>query len=191
MTVEPSPGHGPVRVGDIERGQAITQLQQAGLEGRLTAEEVDERIASAQRAKTEGELEQLVADLPAQRRAVRPEDKVELRSNVGSIKRQGVWTGPRRLVIGSGTGSIRLDFSEARIDFPEIDIEISVGTGSTTIVLPPGASADVNGITTGTGGIHSRVPDSPTGTAPHFRVRGHTGTGSVKVRYPRRRLFGR
>lgn len=191
MTVEPYPGREPVRVGDIERGQAITQLQQAALEGRLNAEEVDERIALAQQAKTQDELERLVVDLPVPRAVTRPETEVELRSSVGSIKRIGVWTVPRRLKVSSGTGSIRLDFSAARIEFPEIDIEISVGTGSTRIVLPPGASANVNGVTTGTGQVRSQAPDSPTGTAPHFHIHGHTGTGSVRIRYPRRRLFGR
>jgi uncharacterized small protein (DUF1192 family) len=186
MTVEPYPRREPVRVGDIERGQAITQLQQAGLEGRLTAEELDERIALAQ-----DELERLVADLPAQRPSARPETEVELRSSVGSIKRAGVWTVPRRLLVSSGTGSVRLDFSAARIEFPEIDIELSVGTGSTTIVLPAGASANINDVSTGTGGVRSRVPDTPTDAAPHFRISGHTGTGSIKVRYPRQHLFGR
>jgi hypothetical protein len=191
MTVEPSPGHQPVRVGDIERGNAITQLQQAGLEGRLTIDEVNERIVSAQQARTQDELERLVVDLPVTRAGPPPETEVELRSNVGSIKRRGVWTVPRRLRVRSGTGSVSLDFSAAHIAFPEIDVEISVGTGSTKITLPPGASANVNGITTGTGGIRSTVPDAPTGTAPHFHIHGHTGTGSVKVRYPRRRIFGR
>jgi uncharacterized protein DUF1707 len=191
MTVESYPGREPLRVGDVERGQAITQVQQAGLEGRLTAEEVDERIALAQQAKTQGDLERLIVDLPVPRAVARPETEVELRSSVGSIKRRGVWTVPRRLKVTSGTGSVSLDFSAARIDFPEIDIEISVGTGSTTIVLPPGTSADINRLSTGTGGIRSRVPDAPTGAAPHFRITGHTATGSIKVRYPRRRIFGR
>lgn len=191
MTVEPSPGHDPVRVGDIERGHAITRLQQAGLEGRLTPEEVDDRIRLAQKAKTQGELKGLVVDLPTERQPVRPDDKVELRSTVGSIKRRGVWTVPRRLEVGSGTGSVRLDFSAARIEFPEIDVVLSIGTGGTTIVLPPGASANVNNVSTGTGRVRSRVPDAPTGAAAHFRISGHTGTGSVRVRYPRRRLFRR
>lgn len=191
MTVEPSPGREPVRVGDIERGQAINQLQQAGFEGRLTAAELDERISAAQQAKTQRDLERLVVDLPTQRPAVRAEDKVELHSSVGSIKRRGVWTPPRRLMVSSGTGSVTLDFSAARIEFPEIDIELSVGTGSTKILLPPGASANVNGVSTGTGHVRSRVPDAPTGTAPHFRITGHTGTGSIKVRYRRRGLFSR
>lgn len=191
MTVEPHPESEPLRVGDIERGQAITLLQQAGLEGRLSAEELDERIALAQQARTQRDLERLTTDLPVPRTMSAPEDKVELHAKVGSIKRRGVWTVPRRLLVSSGTGSVLLDFTAARILFPEVDIEIAIGTGSTKIVVPPGGSANVNGVTTGTGQVRSAVPDAPTGTGPHFRITGHTGTGSVKVRYPRRRLFGR
>lgn len=191
MTVEPHPERDPVRVGDIERGQAITLLQQAGLEGRLTTEELDERITRAQQAKTRGDLERLVVDLPVPHTPAPAPDEVELTSNIGSIKRRGVWTVPRRLLVRSGTGSVTLDFTHARIEFPEIDIDLSVGTGGTTIVLPPGASANVNGVSTGTGRVRSRVPDTATASGPHFHITGHTGTGSVKVRYARRRIFGR
>jgi hypothetical protein len=61
-----------VRASDIERDEAAERLRQAGVEGRLTAEELEDRLASAFRAQTRGELDALVADLPRPRRAPLP-----------------------------------------------------------------------------------------------------------------------
>jgi Domain of unknown function (DUF1707)/2TM domain len=53
---------------DAERDAAAERLRQAGAEGRLTADELDERLGRAFGARTRGELDALVADLPASRR---------------------------------------------------------------------------------------------------------------------------
>jgi hypothetical protein len=56
-----------LRASDAEREEIAERLRRATAEGRLLAEELEERLATALRARTQGELDALVADLPAPR----------------------------------------------------------------------------------------------------------------------------
>jgi hypothetical protein len=60
-----------VRVGDAERHAAATALQKHFAEGRLTWEELDERLKSAYEARTRGDLTVLFGDLPEEPAPVR------------------------------------------------------------------------------------------------------------------------
>jgi Domain of unknown function (DUF1707) len=53
-----------LRVADDDREQAVDELREHALAGRLTAEELEDRIGSAYRATTRADLEQLKVDLP-------------------------------------------------------------------------------------------------------------------------------
>ena len=53
-----------LRASDAERDEVAERLRKAAVEGRLLAEELDERLGAALRARTHGELDALVADLP-------------------------------------------------------------------------------------------------------------------------------
>ena len=53
-----------LRVADADREQAVDELREHALAGRLTAEELEERAGIAYRATTRADLEQLKADLP-------------------------------------------------------------------------------------------------------------------------------
>ncbi len=52
------------RASDAERSRTVDRLQQAHVEGRLSAEEAAERIEAALQARTRGHLADLVHDLP-------------------------------------------------------------------------------------------------------------------------------
>lgn len=54
-----------LRASDADREQVAERLRQATTEGRLLAEELDERMGAALSARTYGELAAVVADLPA------------------------------------------------------------------------------------------------------------------------------
>ncbi len=60
------------------------RLRAAAAEGRIVAEELEERLGLALRARTYGELDALVADLP------RPHDQVARRG--GGVSRAGGWS---------------------------------------------------------------------------------------------------
>jgi hypothetical protein len=56
-----------IRAADADRDAALTQLSEHFAAGRLTAEELDERSGRALRARTMGELDELMRDLPRTR----------------------------------------------------------------------------------------------------------------------------
>ena len=60
-----------VRVSDAERESVAGRLRKAHAEGRLDTAELEERVARCYAAKTRGELEPLIADLPGGRRTAR------------------------------------------------------------------------------------------------------------------------
>lgn len=49
---------------DADRDRVADRLRQAATEGRILAHELEERLARALRARTYGELDELVVDLP-------------------------------------------------------------------------------------------------------------------------------
>lgn len=66
-----------LRASDADRDAVADRLRRAAIEGRLDPDELDERLDTALRAKTYGELDRLVADLPGMpatpRRPQRPQ----------------------------------------------------------------------------------------------------------------------
>jgi hypothetical protein len=54
-----------LRVGDADRQAAVAELQRHYVDGRLTSEELSERVTQALAARTFGDLSTLMADLPA------------------------------------------------------------------------------------------------------------------------------
>ena len=66
-----------IRASDADRDHITVRLREHFAAGRLTSDEMDERISAALKAKTHGELRQLMTDLPepapaAPRAAQRP-----------------------------------------------------------------------------------------------------------------------
>lgn len=54
-----------LRASDAEREQVAERLRRASVEGRLQSDELEERMSAALSAKTYGELDAVVSDLPA------------------------------------------------------------------------------------------------------------------------------
>jgi hypothetical protein len=61
-----------MRVSDNERERVVQFLREQSLEGRLDHEELEERLGSAYQAKTAGDLQDLIEDLPHRRVAPAP-----------------------------------------------------------------------------------------------------------------------
>jgi hypothetical protein len=55
----------PVRIGDVERDGAIAALSEHFAAGRLSRDELDERVEQAMSAKFDADLVPLLADLPS------------------------------------------------------------------------------------------------------------------------------
>jgi hypothetical protein len=65
-----------LRIGDAERDLAMTQLREHFVAGRLTFDELTERIDAALTAKTQRQIDGLMADLPRPPKAARAEAAV-------------------------------------------------------------------------------------------------------------------
>jgi len=82
---------GAMRASDADRDQVVSDLSEHFKAGRLTAEELDERTGRALAARTGGELRELLADLPADRSALRvpaaTSSRIRLRPPSGRLTR--------------------------------------------------------------------------------------------------------
>lgn len=207
-TVEPTgqPVRDPalLRVSDAEREHVVGVLQKAVGRGMLTLDEFTARSDVALAAKTRGELNQVLLDLPGLTnretgQLARPADAavsasdrpLVLRSTMGGQKRSGPWVVPRQLVIHSRMGSTELDFTDARIDHAQVDIQIDVTAGSVELWVPTGASVRGDDVQVIAGSFEDRrrVPDDGTGR-PLFVLTGRVVAGSVEVRRPKYAQFG-
>jgi hypothetical protein len=71
-----------LRASDADRERVAERLRTAAGDGRLSPAELEERLEGAFSARTEAELEPLVADLPAPPRRPRPRDRTHERTYV-------------------------------------------------------------------------------------------------------------
>lgn len=176
---------------DADRERVVAHLQAAVGEGRLTLDEFQERVDGVLRSRTFGEIEPYLADLPTvptvtAAALVQPREYAELRATAAPLRRTGRWNVPRRLLVRNKAGAVKLDFTEAVIGFPVIEVVLDVLAGSTTLVLPEGASADADDVEMIAGSLSVRkIPVEP-GTGPHFVVTGSNKSGSVIIRRQRR-----
>jgi Domain of unknown function (DUF1707) len=73
-----------LRVADADREQLVEELREHALAGRLSSEEMEERIGSAYRAMTRADLDALRADLPVSSTSV----ALALRKRKGQLRRR-------------------------------------------------------------------------------------------------------
>ena len=126
-----------LRASDEDRDRVVEILRVAAGEGRLTAAELDERVGAALTARTSGELTTLTADLPEGAGVVggvgaRAKEVVRLDYQGGNATRRGRWIVPQRMEIRAVGGTVRLDFTEAVITSPTLQIEAEVRVGGSS-----------------------------------------------------------
>src|SRR5262249_60709049 len=121
-----------LRVSHQDRDRAAELLRVAAGDGRLTAEELDERLEEALTARTYGELAALSRDLPAApgfpagMQPVEPKEVIRIDRGSGWAKRDGRWLVPHRIEVRVTSGHVTLDFTEAVINQPSVQIDASV-----------------------------------------------------------------
>jgi len=155
--------HPAVRASDAERDRIVARLRDASAEGRLTLEEFMERMAGAYEARTHGELEQLVRDLPVEggdRVASRRRPTRWLFSLFGSTEREGRIRVRRRVTCFTGFGNIDLDLRQATLEGDEIRIALFGVFGAVDVYVPEGVEVDVRGFSI-FGHVRARGNDPP------------------------------
>ncbi|GAA1593609.1 DUF1707 domain-containing protein [Kribbella hippodromi] len=165
-----------------DRDAAVQRVQEAYTDGLLTHEEMDERLHQVLSAKTGQDIEVALASLPVPD----PGRSATIAAATGRIKRTGAWRVPRKLKVNSEFGRVRLDLSRAIWEYPELDLELNLGTGSAKIRVPRDAVVELEGLTTALKDSPYQPPSRSTGTGPRIRVTGVIGFGKVKIRHARR-----
>lgn len=199
MTGEVSPaersdeGRPELRASHADRDRVVEELRVAAGDGRLTAEELDERLGSALTARTYRELAVLTADLPAaagqaaSAAVPKPKDVLRIQRRGGNVRQVGRWAVPKRMEIQVVGGNARLDFTEAVISEPTLQVDAHVRGGRLLIITRPGVVVDATEVAM----VGGRVAVRPvSGDEPPVlltvEVAGEIRGGNVRVRPPRR-----
>ena len=180
---------GELRVSYEDRDRVAEELRVAAGDGRLTAEELDERLEVALTARTYAELASVTRDLPSAGGAVlggpAPKDVVRIDCQSSSVERTGPWLVPRRMEVRVKSGVVTLDFTEAVITQPTLPIEAEVGAGVLTLVIKPGIVVDMDDVTVRSGHLEVRAPWGQDASVLRIQLSGKVGSGLITAR-PRR-----
>ncbi len=178
-----------VRASDAERDATIERLREATGAGRLTLEELSDRIGAASEARTREQLAVLTADLPAQHGrsfAHAATDGGRVSSVFGDVCRQGEWVVPARSSWRSVFGDVVLDLRRAHV--PGTDVAIDAGSlfGDVDLLVPEGVVVEVRARVT-FGDVHQDAGQAAPFGAPRIVLTGGTVFGDVRVRARRLR----
>lgn len=207
-----------LRVSDSEREHVVGLLQRAIGRGMLDLDEFTERTDVALAARTRGELNAVLVDLPGlvHRDAVttaampapgaapnpvpgvpgvpRPlggsGERLELKAHGSNLKRNGRWHVPAEIYVRNKYGETKLDFTEAEVAHPVVHVELDTKWGSVTVVIPQTASVDINNITeVKWGSLEDKTNSNGKAGTPRYVLTGRVHGGSLTIKNPRGGLF--
>jgi hypothetical protein len=183
-----------MRVSDADRERAAEVLREAAGQGRISIDELDERLDLAHAAKTYADLAAVTSDLPqggaaldpagggvpASRIGGTPRNKVSIAIMSGA-RRMGSWVLPRSYVAVAVMGGIELDLREARYSEPDVTLHAYTLMGGIQITVPEDVEVDVSGFAFMGGFDHNASGPGVPG-APRVKVIGFAMMGGVEVR---------
>lgn len=208
MTMLPESGDGHLRVTTGQRDNTVAVLREAAADGRLSFDELDERVGTALRARIRDDLATVLLDLVP---AAQMEEALETAAPLGegpgyrweepllidgdwlrNTVVQGAWEVPPFLEVNTGMGWVKLNMTHATCNSRVVDLMVTSSSGTITLVVPQGWCVDTTEVQTSgmSGTISSRVPTRSPVEAPRIVVRGRTA-GSLKIRHPTPRELAR
>jgi hypothetical protein len=194
MSDERTPEADRTLASDAEREAAVARLGDAVGEGRLVLDEFSERVGQAYAARTRGELQVLVADLPETSSPTQMAPAPPARNGqtdwhislLGGLKRKGHWRMSRQITSVSLIGGMRLDLREAEFTAPEITLTKVSIIGGVRLTIPPGVRVEVTNISL-LGGRRVDTDERLSPNAPTLHVRAFGIIGGVRVQHTTRR----
>ncbi len=174
------------RVSDAERDRTVTLLREHVVDGRLTLDEFSERIGLALESRTRGDLEALLADLPA---VVPEEPGVTPRKTrrwhvavMSGHSTKGRWRIGAKTNAVAVMGGCDMDLRRAQIDGPVIEITAFAFWGGVQVTVPEGFEVELLGFSF-MGGRSLRVRDvRRIPGSPRIVIRGFAVMGGIEVR---------
>jgi hypothetical protein len=196
----------PQRATDADRHATVEALRDAGGDGRLTVEEMEERLSAAFAARTHAELDALLADLQrgtavalAGSKSVSsarlPPGAPETATTVaimGESSRRGVWHPAAKGRVLTVMGESSIDFNEAVLERPVTKLRVFTLMGSTTVRVPEHAHVFVSKLSImGSSSVRLENPEIAA-DAPQLHLRLISIMGECAVRRgPRKPRRGR
>ena len=173
-----------LRASDADRERVAARLREHMAAGRLTLDELSERLDAAYEARTVAELDELTRDLPATS-SPPPASREPARwvvAVMGGTERKSRWRVPERLNAVAVMGGVELDLRRAELTSNDVEILAVAVMGGVEIVVPEGVEVEVSGIAL-MGAKEERIPDAPVPPrAPRIHVRAFALMGAVEVR---------
>lgn len=190
---QPSVAEAVLRASDADRDRVSDILRDALAEGRLTTEEHSERLDAVYEAKTVGQLEPLVRDLPvpgghaAQAPRVVPVpdgtgENPNLIGILGGGERKGRWRVGSRINAVAIMGGVEIDLTEATFTSPELVINCTAIMGGISIRVPENVTLRGGGVVGIMGGSDIKAYESPDPGAPVIRIQGFAFWGGVEAK---------
>jgi hypothetical protein len=190
MTEPQDPNARPAfRASDADRERVADQLREAAADGRITMDELEERLESAYTSATHAELQPLTRDLappdpPASREAAGLTPGRRRRSIVvmSGSSRRGRWVVPGRLSVFAFWGGVTLDLREASLTARETVIRADAVMSGIEIIVPEGVAVQVEGV--GFMGAFDETPPKaqPPPGAPVIRITGIAFWAGIAVK---------
>lgn len=207
--LEPRPEPGPVadpldlRCSDADREAVAEVIRQAAGDGRLTLDELGDRLDAVYAARTYRELVPVVADLPGAtvpgvpQLGRSPGAAVVQRSGnhvvpgatggsdnavaiFSETKRTGAWLVPSNYASVAVFGSVELDLREALMASHEVEIQANAIFGEVTVIVGDGVTVSTVG--TPVLGEYEGPREAPVADKPHVVLNGIALLGSVEVK---------
>jgi hypothetical protein len=190
-----------LRASHDDRDRVVEQLRVAAGDGRLTTEELDDRLELALSARTYADLVPLTADLPpaglpavpgasAVAPPAEPKDLVRIQCGSGHARRDGQWLVPRRLEVKVTSGHVVLDFTRAVITAPVLELDADVRSGHLRIITRPGIAVDTTEVAVRSGHVAARTPWSESVPVQlRIDITGSVRSGHINARPPRRSFW--
>lgn len=194
-----SAGPTGMRASDSDRDRVAEVLREAAAEGRLSLDELDERLDVLYKTKTYAELEPITADLPsagtaaapapaARSSAAYPPDRYGGHPSgsvavavMSGFSRKGSWVAPKEMTAVAIMGGGEIDLREARFAEPTITIHAITIMGGIQITVPEDAHVQVNGFGLMGAFDDSRAYGEGAPGGPRIIVNGFALMGGVAV----------
>ena len=143
-----------LRASHDDRDRVVEMLRVSAGDGRLTAEELDERLELAMTARTYGELAGWSPTCPRTGSVASPATapqprakevaRIDIRS--GHVQRVDRWVVPQRMEVKVTSGHVMLDFTQAVITQPTLKLDIDVRSGHVKLMTKPGIVVDADDV---------------------------------------------